>query len=346
MPRMLKKNFKTGHGPRLLYLYILAFIIFVAFSSQAFALTLKDKAVVYEEQIYLKDIIVEADEEAAWGNIVVWYSPSPNTKRSIYKSFVVTLFRKNGYFAEAESLEGPNKVEILRASTQVNIDTQAIEAKSSTLDYDLLWGKVEEQLSFRLSDITPDGFMFLLTSEKEITQIPWPDKTIDVICDLSVIRDIAYGRLAIPVDAVLDSGQKKRLIVIVVIEYEGPVLISTKDYRPKEQLEEDSIIKEIRKVSTNPNNFFSPSKEISYYQSKSFIRSGDVLMQNQVEIRPVFFKGDITKLTYQSGAIYIEVLVELLEDAIPNKKVRVQNKQSGMEIVAFVTEDGDLVAFP
>ncbi len=341
MPRILKNEVWTGLRPRPICLYLL--MITLAFP--VFGLTLKEKAEVYTEQIYLKDLILEATVESPWAEIIVWQSPSLNIKRSIYKSFVISLFRKNGYFLEAENLVGPNKVDVYRFQTVENKEDKE-SLQTFTLDYKSLWAEVEKQLSFRLTELVPKEFIFEIILEKRPEEIPWPETTSAVLVDLAFLNNLNYGKIAVPVDALLANGQKKRIMIMVFIEYEGPVFVAKRDYRPKEQLDEENIKKELVKFSKNPYNLLATSEELSAYQAKNLIRNGDYLMQNQVELRPIKYKGQTTKLSYQKGSLYLEVLVELLEDAIVGQKARSVNLTSGKELVGFVQEDGTLLMIP
>ncbi len=341
MPGIRKNKVWTGPKPRPIYLCLLILLC----TLQVLALTLKEKAEIDTEQIYLRDLIVEAKAEYPWAEIVVWQSPSLNSKRPIYKSFVISLFRKHGYILEAENLVGPNKVDVYRMQgVQNNQGKENI--KSLTVDYQNLWAEVEKQLSFHLTELIPSEYIFEIIPEKRPEEIPWPETTSAVLVDLAFLRNLNYGKMAIPVDALLVNGQKKRLMIMVVIEYEGMVFAARRDFRPREQLNEVSVTQEYMRFSQNPNNLFTTSRELNFYQAKNLIRKGDILLQNHVELRPIKYKGETTKLVYKRGSLMLEVLVELLEDAIIGKKVRSVNLTSGKEIVGLVKEDGSLVIEP
>lgn len=333
-------DFWTGRLPRPICLFSLLFIVLC--SVPLYGLTLKETAEVVNDQILLKDIILEATEDSPWGRIVVWQAPSINTKRSIYKSFVITLFRQNGYFLEAETLEGPNKVDVKRV--QIDDYVQNEVTSSPKLDYKKLWLEVEEQLSFRLMELIPHNFIFEITPERSPEEILWPANTASILVDLSVLRDHHFGKVAIPVDVLLTNGQKRRIFINVTIEYEGVVYVVSRDFRVKEQLDSSGITKENRKFTQKPSNIFTPDYDLNYYQSKTFLRNGDLLLQAHVELRPVKQRGERVKLSLVNGAISIEVMVELLEDAIPFKRVRARNLSSGKEIYGVVQLDGSLIA--
>lgn len=334
----MKNKVWTGPKPRPICLWLLILLC----TSSVLALTLKEKAEIDTDKIYLRDLIVEAKEEYPWAEIVVWQSPSINVKRPIYKSFVISLFRKHGYFQEAENLVGPNKVDVYRLQGVQN-NQEKENTPSVTVDYQNLWAEVEKQLSFRLTELIPSEYIFEIIAEKRPEEIPWPETTSTVLVDLSFLRNLNYGKIAVPVDALLVNGQKKRLMLMVVIEYEGMVFVAGRDFRPKEQLDKVSVTQEYIRFSQNPNNLFTTSRELKFYQAKNLIRKDDILLQNQVELRPIKYKGETTKLIYKKGSLMLEVLVELLEDAIIGKKVRSVNLASGKEIVGLVREDGSLV---
>ena len=337
---MLKLLFKTGQRPRLLFLYGL--LLLNVLNIPVLALTLKDKVEITSETIFLADIIVEADAKSPWGEIVVWNSPKPGNKRLIYKSFVVSLLRTKGYSEEAASLKGPNSIEITRVLVKKSQDSNIDTAKGSQIDYEKLWTSIEEQLSLRIMELTPEGFIFDIIPEKKPEEITWPEDTVSVLADFSGWRYTPFGRIALPIDALLANGQKRRLIIYVIIEYEGYVLIAQRDIKPKEKLDNNSITREMLRITSNPNNYFVTFNELARYQAKNYIRNGDVILQNQIELRPVLFKGNKTILTYNKGSLKLEVAVELLEDAIPGKKVRVRNLNSQKELHGFVNDDGSI----
>ena len=340
MPRMLKLLFKTGQRPRLLFLYGL--LLLALLPMPVLALTLKEKAEISSETICLADIIVEADAKSPWGEIVVWNSPKPGNKRLIYKSFVVSLLRTKGYSEEAASLKGPNSIEITRVLAKKSQDNNINTSKESQIDYEKLWISIEEQLSLRVMEFTPEGFIFDIIPEKKPEEVSWPEGTVSVLADFSGWRHAPAGRIALPLDVLLTNGQKRRLIIYVTIEYEGQLLIAQKDIKPKEKLDNNSISSQMCRITSNPNNYFVAFNELVRYQAKNYIRNGDVILQNQVELQPVLYKGNRTILTYSKGSLWLEVAVELLEDAIPGKKVRVRNLNSQKELLGFVNDDGSI----
>ena len=330
---MLRHNVWTGHIPRPIWVVGLVFVLVLS----AFGLTLKDEVEVTCDQIYLKDIIEEAREDSSWGEISVLPSPSIGSKRSIYKSFVVTVFRQNGYFTEAANLTGPNKVDVKR-----ELDTTQNLEVSRQIDYERLWSEVSQQISAYLDGLIPEGFKIRITLES-FPEINSSKNIATVSVDLSVFRNSHSGRMIVPVQLLLEDGGNRRVLFSVNIGYEGEVFVAKKDFRPREKLDGLRLSREIRTFSSSPNDCFLPEYEIGKYQSKSYIRAGDILLTNNIELSPIKNRGEITKLYYQIGTITVEVTVQLLEDAVLGKLVKAKNLSSEKELQGIVQLDGTLV---
>ena len=144
---MLRHSCWTGHIPR--PIWILALILVLTGAS--FALTLKETAEVTGDQIYMKDIIEEADDQP-WAEISVLAAPAKGSKRPVYKTFVVTVLRHNGFLEEAQSLDGPNKVDVLRLA-----EPKTEEAVIREVDHSWIWDEVKEEISAYISRLVPEG---------------------------------------------------------------------------------------------------------------------------------------------------------------------------------------------
>lgn len=328
---MLRHSCWTGHIPR--PIWILALILVLTGAS--FALTLKETAEVTGDQIYMKDIIEEADDQP-WAEISVLAAPAKGSKRPVYKTFVVTVLRHNGFLEEAQSLGGPNKVDVLRLA-----EPKTEEAVIREVDHSWIWDEVKEEISAYISRLVPEGFAVRLTLVS-FPQIAEKENVVDLSVDFGAFRNTFYGRMVVPVHLVFESGSTRRILISVDIAFEGEVLVAKMELRPKDQLDELRVKKEVQVFTLNPNDCFFPSYELEKYQAKNLLRPGDIILKSSIEMVPVKLKGETTKLYYKSGSIYVEISVVLLEDAVVGKMVRARNLASNAEVQGVVQEDGTL----
>lgn len=139
--------------------------------------------------------------------------------------------------------------------------------------------------------------------EYEIIQMPenFKEVTIEKTSDFSVNGGLAY----IPVKVVTNGNRQTRSFITIRLKLFEKVLVASKDILQRENLNKDDFqLKkvDITKIRGNPILSFD---SLNSYRSKISMKSGDVLIKEFVEEKPIINSGDVVTAIYTTGPVTI-----------------------------------------
>jgi flagella basal body P-ring formation protein FlgA len=139
--------------------------------------------------------------------------------------------------------------------------------------------------------------------EYEIVQMPenFKEVTIEKTNDFSVNGSLAY----IPVKVVTIGNRQTRSFITIRLKLFEKVLVASKDIAQRENLTKDDFrLKkvDITQVRGNPVLSFD---SLSLYRSKISIKSGDILIKELIEEKPIINAGDVVTASYTNGTVTV-----------------------------------------
>jgi len=136
------------------------------------------------------------------------------------------------------------------------------------------------------------------------------------------------------------SGEKKEIWVNVDIRVYVPVVTARHPIARLSEIDANDVAVERKNLAGMHSDYFSSIKDLVGTRSRSFIRVGEPIRKNQVEIPPVVRRGDLVTLEVENSLLRIIARGKVLENGIPGALVRVQNIASKKEVYGKVVDAG------
>ncbi|NOY52384.1 MAG: flagellar basal body P-ring formation protein FlgA [Deltaproteobacteria bacterium] len=146
-----------------------------------------------------------------------------------------------------------------------------------------------------------------------------------------------------PLQVILETaGEKKQIWVNADIRVYVPVVTARHPIARMSQIDANDVVVERRNLAGMNSDYFSSVKDIVGTRSRSFIRAGEPIRKNEVEIPPVVRRGDLVTMQVENNLFRIIARGKVLENGIPGAVIRVQNIASKKEVYGKVI-DGSTV---
>ena len=144
-----------------------------------------------------------------------------------------------------------------------------------------------------------------------------------------------------PIQVILRaSGETREVWVNADIRVYVPVVTARHPIARLSEIDANDVTVERRNLAGMHADYFSSIQDIVGTRSRSFIRVGEPIRKNQVEIPPVVRRGDLVTLEVENRLLRILARGKVLENGIPGALVRVQNIASKKEVYGKVIDAG------
>lgn len=188
-------------------------------------------------------------------------------------------------------------------------------------------------------------------------QMPWRSEDVE-IGRITGLRDLVLpaGKMTYqvvpqphtdflgttPLQVILETegGEKKQIWVNADIRVYVPVVTARHPITRLSQIDANDVTVERRNLAGLNSDYFSSIQEIVGTRSRSFIRAGDPIRKNQVEVPPVVRRGDMVTMKVENSLIRILARGKVLENGVPGAVVRVRNIASKKEVYGKVIDGG------
>jgi flagella basal body P-ring formation protein FlgA len=179
---------------------------------------------------------------------------------------------------------------------------------------------------------------------KIITQnkIKLPTDKVDI--KVSLIDEKNFFRLPFVVEFLDKNSNKIRAIrAYAIIEAKETVVVATKNIFMRKAILPDMV--ELKEVAIKNNNysFFKSLNQVVGKISKRYIRKGEPISSEIVQVPPMVKRGEIVNVIAQSSGISISTKGKVLENGFYDKPVKVLNLSSGKVFSAVVKGYGEVV---
>jgi flagella basal body P-ring formation protein FlgA len=138
----------------------------------------------------------------------------------------------------------------------------------------------------------------------EIEQRNKSEKTEKIIIDKSREPNLGRGFILIPV-FIENNSVKKQSFFTFKIKLFKKVLIADEDIRSQSSFSKNNFMEELVEVTSLNGTPFTDLKEIAKYRSKSFLRNGDILLKEKIELIPMINTGDKILAEVKYGNVFI-----------------------------------------
>ncbi len=158
----------------------------------------------------------------------------------------------------------------------------------------------------------------------QILQMPEAYKKIEIIknVDFNFNGNFVY----VPIKFTDKDGRVLRSILSVKLNLYQKVLTSVKAIERNESLTaSDFVLKkmDVTKIFGTP---LTSLKDIELYRCKTFLKPGDAITNENIELKPVIKPGDRLEAEYKSGSVTITFEVFSRQEGIPGETISVITK--------------------
>jgi flagella basal body P-ring formation protein FlgA len=130
------------------------------------------------------------------------------------------------------------------------------------------------------------------------------EKNERVTIDKNREPNLGRGFILIPV-FIENNSIKKQSFMTFKINLFKNVLIAAEDISSQSSLSENNFIEKLEKVTSLNGTPFTDIKNIAKYRSKSFLRNGDILLKEKIELIPMINTGDKILAEVKCGNVII-----------------------------------------
>jgi flagella basal body P-ring formation protein FlgA len=300
-------------------LIVLTALLFVgaAIGSERHVVTLKEKAFVSGDKIFLEDIAtINSPYINQLACIFILKSPSGSIGTKLSSDYIAQKITDN--FRDAVVLKGAQKVHVSRKYVEISrqrlekIYKKEVLAKSP-------WKNVGKIV---IEDISIPRSINVLEKDKNAIQAKISPHE-DFLGRTSMSLVFGNGR----------SAEKVRLSANLKVFADVPV-VKTRINRGGIIAEDDLEVKTID-ISTYPSVCTS-KKECIGKRAKTSLRQGRPILQTNIEDPPLISRGDIVFIQARSNSLIIRDKGVALRDGYITERIPVRNITSGKQVVGTI----------
>jgi len=157
----------------------------------------------------------------------------------------------------------------------------------------------------------------------------------------------AAGKVRVLVTGKVDGRSLFRTTVCFVVHVFAKVVVAGRDIHQGEIFSEDNVVGRRLDVTTlSPGNLYSEESALIGKRAARSIRTGMPITRRMVIVPPIIARGDIVQITFKTEFLSLAARGLSKESGAPGQMIRVQNIDSGREVIGKVTPDGHVsVAF-
>jgi len=314
---------------RLAKIVLCSFLFLVFGAGGAWAgvnISLKDRAHVRQKVLRLAEIarvdVEPGTEGADLADLEIGPAPLPGKEKVVTRSHLLLILKSQQVPVRDVQFSGADQTVVVR-------DAQTLKAAQIG---EVVKKYLKKEMPWRLDDVEIHritGLRDLVLPAGKITYqvIPQPHTDFLGTTPLKVILEMA-------------GGENKQIWVNADIRVYVPIVTARHPIARLSQIDENDIEMERRNLAGLNSDYFSSLGEVVGTRSRSFIRAGDPIRKNQVEIPPVVRRGDLVTMKVENSLLRIIARGKVLENGIPGAVVRVQNIASKKEVYGKVIDGG------
>lgn len=310
----------------IVYLWITALIVLfgIVFNlNRAYAqnlISVKDKAVVVGEKIFLKDI-AETDNPGL-KEIFIGKSPKPSKSINISGYKIASILRRSN-IPDNVTFEVPEVVTVSR-------DFQIIKA----LDVEEF---LKEVLKKKLENISFDISGFKLKGK-----VKYPNGSLTFKPNF---RGKLSGRTSLPIDVDVNGSFYGKVRAHFWINRFDSAVFANKNLRKNSIILESDLVVQRINISKYRGDYISNIDEVTGKKVKRSFRKGSVVKPGSIEKAPLITKGSLVRLVATSGNLVVETIGKAQNDGFEGGTILVLNISSKKIITGKVVNKSTVSAF-
>ncbi len=302
----------------LFWLSILAAVSIVSGETLSFSMVLKDKAVVSDTIIRIKDLaVMDPSIQDRIGGLVIAVSPEMGNTTTILKQEIVEKLIGNGI--ASPQLTGPNSITVLRKGTIIDPAFFKDKILEFVINHSPWKDGVQVEIVSNKSVIVPEsGIRWQLT----------PANGQDF-----------FGNVLFKADAISSSTNEYiySTWIVAKLKIVKPVAISNRMIQKNETLNATDIRWENRELDAFTRDAILETNEIIGQKTGRIIRPNSVITAGLMEKKFLVRRGDTAALVAQFKGIKATSSVKVLSDGCFGDTIQVMSNQSRKIITAVVT---------
>ena len=158
----------------------------------------------------------------------------------------------------------------------------------------------------------------------KILQMPESYKKIEIIKDRNF--NFSGNLVYVPVKITGKDGRILRSIISVKLSLYEKVLTAVKPIDRDEHLAAADFVLKRMDVSQILGSPVTSLKEIELYRSKTYLNLGDIITEENIELKPVINPGDRVEAEYRSGSVSISFEAFSRQEGIPGETISIITK--------------------
>jgi len=245
-------------------------------------------------------------------------APRPGNSKELTAQ-IVDLYVRNSALSRSDfNLSGAETVEVITGSQEIAEDeivAQLIEVLEDEANTDTALEDIDYNLHLDL------------TSEAEKLKMPAGEFSLSPL-DLDPEK---VGRSSWPVELEVEGETWRRLNLSAVLTYELPVYVLTTDVERGEEITEDILEQEKKKVEIYPEDLILNLEKdlVLHGESRRSYSEGTVLQRDMLELPDVVTRGDEITVQASSGGVEINILAIARERGTIGEVIELENPDSG-----------------
>ena len=293
----------------------------IATSAVASAITLRAHAEVVTERTHLGELADLGDAAEAWGNLVMWPSPSPCQTVHLKRAAVMERLRElHASKSESFDWKGAEQIDIHRSCQRVEPEQLIGTARDTLAAW--LRPRVER------FDLTP----------LVLAAIELPLGRISLVAREWPANQPFSARMQVWVEVGVDGREIRSVPVAFSVHAYRTAWVATRDVAAEQPIGGASLeqrLVDIAQERIEPMVEMPPGSRL-----RKPLLAGQALTARHVEVVPAIVRGSAVKLRSRLGAIGIEARAEALQDGRPGQLVWVRVASATGPIRARVVEAG------
>ena len=154
--------------------------------------------------------------------------------------------------------------------------------------------------------------------------------------------NINGGYAYIPVDVVSKGGREYQAYISLTLKLYKNVLVATKQINRKDRFSEDDFVLQDVDMTRYNGKPFTSAEGIENYRSKTVLRKGAVLLEENIEEVPVINSGDRVKASAVEGNVIVTIDATALQDGLTGEEIRIVTSEN-KSLVAKVVDSKNVI---
>lgn len=303
---------------------ILLISIFSAASSYSLEITFKPNADIVNNNVLLGDIVTfdeSSDVTEVLSAKIIGKAPEPGEISYLSSREIIRNILRKTTLSPSTLWSGSATVKVIRLGQKIG----PADIKKA----------ISEYLGNNKNNLPNAEISFEPHSLPLPFMIPKGNITWEVIPSNPRILHSTRFSLIIRVD----DRVRKNFSIPGSVKALAPIAVATKNIKRGQILSPDNTVLTVKNITQHKNPCFSLRKILGK-RIKHTIRAGNVIQTEDVEIPPLVLKGQLVKIIFQQGPLYITASGIARMSGKLNDIIRVQNAKSRKLIFCRVTAPG------